>query len=446
MADRIAATASPPGLGVLAVEQLQRLIRADTVNPPGNERPVQEQTAALLRDAGFECELLEAQPERANLVARLRGEADGPTLTLLSHVDTVKADREEWSRDPWGGELVDGWIWGRGALDMKGQVASELAACLALGRSGWRPPRGELMLVITCDEETGGDLGARWLCEQHPDKVRTDFVVNEGGGSAIEIGGRRLYTLCVGEKGIFRCLVKTSGRAGHASLPKIGDNALLKLAPLIERLGEQPPPEPTEEGLEFLSALYGESFEGSEGVERGLERLRSEQPLLATFLGEPILGATLTPTKTRAGEKANVIPSSAEVLVDCRVPPGMDAEWARRRIESVLGEGDYELEFTEGVVGNRSPTESPLTDAIRAWLAEADPGAELVPMAMPGFSDSRWFREAFGTAAVYGFWPHREIGLLEAAPLIHGADERVPAADVELSAEFFFGLAQGMLK
>ncbi len=445
MAEGTAATASEPGLGALAVEQLQRLIRVDTVNPPGDERAVQEQNAALLADAGFECELLEAAPGRANMVARLRGAADGPTLTLLSHVDTVRADREEWSRDPWGGELVDGWIWGRGALDMKGQVASELAACLSLGRSGWRPPRGELLMIVTADEETGGDLGARWLCEQHPDKVRSDFVLNEGGGAAIELGGRRLYTLCVGEKGIFRCRVRTSGRAGHASLPKVGENALLKLAPLIARLDEQPPPEPTPEGLEFLSALYGERFEGAEGVERGLQRLRSEQPLLADFIAEPLLGATLTPTMTKAGEKANVIPSSAEVLVDCRLPPGMDADGARQRIEALLGEGDYELEFTEAVVGNRSPYESPLTDAIRAWLAEADPGAELVPMAMPGFSDSRWFREAFDSATVYGFWPHRAIGLLDAVPLIHGADERVPASDVELAASCFRDLAQRVL-
>ena len=406
---------------------------------------MQEQSAALLRDAGFECELLEAEPGRANLIARLTGEADGPTVTLLSHVDTVRADPEEWSRDPWGGELVDGWVWGRGALDMKGQVAAELAACLALGRSGWRPPRGELLLVITADEETGGDLGARWLCERHPEKVRSDFVLNEGGGWSIEIEGRRIYTLCVGEKGVFRCRVKTSGRAGHASLPKIGENALLKLAPLVARLGDQPPPEPTQEGLEFLSALYGEPYEGAAGVQRGLERIRADQPLLAAFLAEPMLGATLTPTKIEASEKANVIPSSAEALVDCRVPPGKDADWARKRIEAALGEGDYELEFSEAVVGNRSPFESPLTDAIRAWLAEADPGGELVPIAMPGFSDSRWFREAFGSSVVYGFCPHREIGLLEAAPLIHGADERVPASDVEFAASLFADLARRML-
>jgi acetylornithine deacetylase/succinyl-diaminopimelate desuccinylase-like protein len=445
MEEGTATTASGTGLGALAVEQLQRLIRADTVNPPGDEHEVQAQTKSLLEDAGFEVELLEAEPKRANLIAKLRGRADGPTMTLLSHVDTVKADREEWSRDPWSGELVDGWVWGRGALDMKGQVAAEIAACLELGRSGWRPARGTLQLVITADEETGGDLGARWLCEEHPDKVRSDFVVNEGGGYSFEHDGRRIYTLAVGEKGIFRIRVTTSGVAGHASLPKIGENALLKLAPLVARLSAQPPPEPTAEGLGFLSALYGEDFSGQEGVDRGLARLRDEQPLLADFLAEPNLSVTLTPTRTSAGEKANVIPSSAEVLVDTRVPPGMTGDDAAERIRGVLGEGDYELEFSEAVVGNASPFESGFADAIRDWVDENDPGAGLVPMAMPGFSDSHWFRKAFDSCLVYGFCPHREISLLEAAPLIHGADERVPASDVGYAAGFFADISKRML-
>ena len=427
-----------------AVGLLQRLIRVDTVNPPGNEGPLQEQLEVLLAEAGFECELLAAEPGRTNLIARLRGGGDGPTLTFLGHVDTVRADREEWSRDPWGGDLVNGWVWGRGALDMKGQVAAELAACLELGREGWRPAGGELLLVLTADEEAGGDLGARWLCEQHPDKVRSDFVVNEGGGSRIEFGGRDFYTLSVGEKGIFRMRLTARGRAGHASLPKIGENALLKLASNLSRLTEQPPPEPVPEGLAFLSALLGEPV-GADQLTSALDRVRAEAPLLADFMAEPMSSVTLTPTKAQAGKKANVIPSEAEALIDCRVPPGMDQRDARERIEALLGDGDYELEFSESVVGNRSTMDSPLADAIREWLAEADPGAEIAPITMPGFSDSNWFRTAFPDAVVYGFCPHREIPLLEAAPLIHGADERVPAADVELSARFFRDLARRML-
>jgi acetylornithine deacetylase/succinyl-diaminopimelate desuccinylase-like protein len=437
--------APPKALGATATELLQELIRVDTVNPPGNERALQEQLEAKLTAAGFECQLLAAEPERSNLVARLRGSADGPTLTLLGHVDTVRADPEEWSHDPWSGEIVDGDIWGRGALDMKGQVAAEVAAGLELARGGWRPASGDLLLAIVADEETGGELGAKWLCEQHPDAVRSDFVVNEGGGGAFDFDGRRLYTLCVGEKGIFRFKLRARGVAGHASIPRIGENALVKLAPLIQRLAEQPPLEPTEEGLEFLGAVLGEPVLGAEGIDRGLEALRAEQPLIADYLAEPMLGVTLNPTRAWGSEKANVVPSMAEVLVDCRVPPGMGEPEVRDRVKGLLGDDGYEIEFTEEVAGNRSPADSPLADAIQGWLADADPGAELAPIAMPGFSDSNWFRSAFDAATVYGFCPHRRRGLLEAAPLIHGADERVPVEDLELASRFFFELAPRML-
>jgi acetylornithine deacetylase/succinyl-diaminopimelate desuccinylase-like protein len=444
MEEGTATTAVPAELGSSAIGLLQRLIQTDTVNPPGNERALQEELAAMLTEAGFECELLAAEPERPNLVARLRGDGDGPILTMLGHVDTVRADREDWSRDPFGGELVDGWIWGRGALDMKGQVAAELAACLALAKSGWRPA-GELHLVLTADEEAGGEIGARWLCEQHPDKVQSDFVVNEGGGELIEHGGRRLYTLTVGEKGIFRIRLRAHGEAGHASVPRIGDNALLKLAGYVAALREQPSPEPTPEGEALLGALLGESFTGEEGMRAGLERLRAEQPLLSDYLVEPMLGVTLTPTMAEAGKKANVIPAEAVALIDCRVPPGYGEDEARGALAALIGEDGYEIEFAEAVVGNRSPMTSPLADAIGGWLAEADPGAGLAPIVMPGFSDSNPFRTAFPDAIVYGFCPARELDLIEAAPLIHGADERVPASDVELAAGFFYELPQRVL-
>ena len=382
----------------------------------------------MLSEAGFECELLAAEPDRPNLVARLRGRADGPTLAYLGHVDTVKADASEWTRDPWSGDLAEGWVWGRGALDMKGQVASELAAALELARSGWRPEAGALLLAITADEETGGDLGARWLCETHPDKVRCDFAVNEGGGGLIEgPAGRRLYTLSVGEKGIFRAQLQVGGRAGHASQPRIGDNALLKLAALLARISEQPAPEAHAEGMAFLSAFYGESFEGERGMQAGLERLRADAPLIADYIAEPMLGVTLSPTIASAGEKANVIPSSARALIDTRVPPGLGVEEARAAIAGRLGEGGYELSFSEAVVGSASPFATPFASVISDWVGEADPGAELAPIVMAGFSDSHWFRGAFPDAVVYGFCPHREIKQLEASPLIHAADERVPA-------------------
>lgn len=441
MQQRSAQAGAPEGLGSEAVELLQHLIRFNTVNPPGNEEEAQLFLRELLSGAGWECELLAAERGRPNLVARLRGDAEGPVLAMICHVDTVPADASEWSRDPWGGELHDGYVWGRGALDMKDQVAAEVAACVRLAREGWRPERGALLLVVSADEETGAHAGAQWLCSEQAEKVRCDYVVNEGAGLAIEYDGRRFYTLAVGEKGVFRFNLRTRGIAGHASLPGVGDNALLKMAPLLERLRHQPPHEATPDTELFLERLLGQR---PDDLDAALDRVRDSDPLLAVLLGEPMLGITLTPTKARASEKENVVPSRAEVLVDCRVPPGLGEEVVRERVAAVLGEGDYEIEFVEKVVGNRSDFAGPLADSIEAWVAEIDPGAEILPGVMPGFSDSHWFREAFG-ATVFGFCPQRAMSLAEAVPLVHGADERVAVADVELMAALFYDLPQRML-
>jgi acetylornithine deacetylase/succinyl-diaminopimelate desuccinylase-like protein len=430
-----------------AVALLQRLLRINTVNPPGNEEPAQELLAETLADAGFECRLLAAEPSRPNLVARLRGAGDGPTLCLLGHVDTVPAAPSEWSFDPWSGDVVDGEIRGRGAQDMKDQVAAEVAAAAALGRKGWRPRAGDLLVVTTADEEKGGGAGARWLCRAHPGAVRADYVLNEGGGIAFEVEGRRFYTLCVGEKGVFRFLVRTRGRAGHASVPALGDNALLKLAPLLERLREQPPAGATPEAVEFIYALGGEEVGANpDGLDEAVAHLRQRAPEVVAYLLDPMLRVTLVPTTARASEKENVIPSVAETLVDCRVPPGVEEDEVRREAEAVLGAPNgYSLEFANHVVGNRSPSDSPLRDAIADWLGENDPGARLVPTVMAGFSDSHWFREAFDSATVYGFCPQRELSLLDAAPLPHGADERAAVADVELAERFYGDLIRRLL-
>src|SRR5687767_12906144 len=247
-------------LGTRAVELLSELIRRDTVNPPGNEDRVQEPLAQKLRDAGFDVALLAAEPGRPNLIADLPGDAAGPTLCLLGHVDTVPADPEEWTFSPWSGDVVDGEVHGRGAQDMKGQVAAEVAAALELAGSGWRPAAGTLKLVITADEEMGAAAGAEWLCAEHPEAVRSDLVVNEGGGMSLEGGGQRFYPLCVGEKGVNRFLLRAPGVARHASVPALGDNALLKLGPALVGLRDQPPLEPTSEGVAFLEGVLGEEL------------------------------------------------------------------------------------------------------------------------------------------------------------------------------------------
>jgi acetylornithine deacetylase/succinyl-diaminopimelate desuccinylase-like protein len=432
-------------LGAEAVELLRDLIRIDTSNPPGAERPAQELLCDVLREAGYECELAGTSAERPNLVARLHGAGDGPTLCLLGHADTVPAEPSEWSRGPWSGDVVDGEVWGRGALDMKGQVAAEVAAAASLGSGGWRPARGELLVVITADEEAGAKHGAKWLCEERPELVRSDFVVNEGGGVALDGAAGRLYTVALGEKGVFRLTVRARGRAGHGSLPRIGENALLKLGPALERLANQPAPEPTPEGVAFLEAMLGEDFAHDGGsLAAALGRLRATEPAAAAFIAEPILGVTLTPTMSRASEKENVIPSQAELFVDCRVPPGFGEDQVRERVEAVLGDGDWEIEFASRIVGNRSGADTELWRAIEDWVAEADPAAGLVPMVMPGFSDSHWFRKAFD-ATVYGFCPHNAWSLGRYAPLVHGADERAPVADLELAAGFFADLPPRLL-
>ena len=426
-----------------AQELLSGLIRFNTVNPPGNERPAQEYLAGHLSAAGFECELLGAEPDRPNLLARLRGSSDGPTLCYLGHVDTVLAAAGEWTHDPWSGALADGFIWGRGALDMKSQVAAEIAAGASLARSGWRPARGELLIVAVVDEETGGELGAQWITETHPEKVRCDMLLNEGGGAFFEYGGRRCYGVCCAEKGVFRFTLTTGGVAGHASMPGIGDNALLKMAPLLERLAaRQPGYRPTDEPLAFLEGIGEDPADPA----ASLARLAETDRRLAIMF-EPMFGVTFTPTRISASEKVNVIPSRAELKVDCRVPPGLGEEEVLADIRDVLGppgEG-WQVEFSERVVGNRSPIAGELMDTISSWVAERDPGARTVPVVLPGFTDSRHFRLAFPDCVAYGFFPHRHQSMLESAPLVHGADERIDIRDLAFATDLYRDLARVIL-
>jgi acetylornithine deacetylase/succinyl-diaminopimelate desuccinylase-like protein len=354
----------------------------------------------------------------------------------------VLADASDWTVDPWSGQLEDGCVWGRGALDMKSQVAAEIAAACALTEEGWRPESGELMVIVTADEEAGAAHGAKWLCEQVPDKVRCDVVVNEGGGDSFMFDGTRYYGVCVGEKGVFRFTLTTHGYAGHASIPRIGDNALTKMAPILDALsGGRPVVAPTPEPKALLDAL-GVASDGD--LAAGIARLEEREPVLA-MLVEPLIGITFSPTMMRASEKINVIPARAQLKVDCRVPPGLGEDDVRRSVEQVLGPDGYSIEFNEQVIGNRSPLETQLMDHIREFLAREDPDAQIAPTVLPGFTDSRWFREAFPDCVAYGFFPQRKMDMFEAGPLIHGADERIPVEDLGLAARFFAELAPKVL-
>ncbi len=425
-----------------STELLQQLIRFDTVNPPGNEAVAQAFIEGLLEENGFEVELLARDPKRPNLVATLPAPsgADGPTLALLTHIDTVLANPAEWEVDPWSGEIKDGCIWGRGAQDMKGQAAAEIAAATELVKAGWRPESGALKIIVTADEEAGGGYGAKWLCEEHPEKVRCDYAINEGGGNQFVYEGRRYFRVGCAEKGPCRFTLTTHGAAGHASMPRLGDNALLKLAPLIEKLaGAQPDYDLTAEPRAILTALLGDDPGESptqEQLEEMVARVRASDERLFALL-EPTLGVSLTPTIVSASEKINVIPDTASVKVDCRVPPGHGPELAERRARELLGEGDYEISFREAAIGNGSPHDTKLMTLIKDWVATVDPQAQAIPSVLPGFTDSRWFREAFPDIVAYGFFPQIEMEMYDSDPLMHAADERIPIRDLTLATEFF---------
>jgi acetylornithine deacetylase/succinyl-diaminopimelate desuccinylase-like protein len=422
-------------------EVLARLVRFRTVNPPGDERACQEWLAGYLRDAGLEVELAGATPERPHLVARLAGDAPGPVLGYLSHVDTVLADAGDWAHDPWSGEVHDGFLWGRGALDMKSQTAAEAVAAATLARSGWRPPRGELKVISVVDEEVGGAEGAIWLTRERPDLARVDYLLNEGGGQVMPYGGRRLYGVCCAEKGTMRFRVATRGVAGHASVPGFGDNALVKLAPVLQTLATaQTDYDVTDAPRALLAALGEDPADPAAAV----ANVRAVEPRLAVMV-EPTLRVTAVPTMISGSPKINVIPAHAELLVDSRVPPGMGSDATMRRIRELLGDDGCEIEFLEQVVGNGSPAESPLMDAIGEWLAEADPGAEAVPTVLPAFTDSRTWRDAFPDCIAYGFFPQRHQSLYDAWPLIHSADERIDVRDLGFAAAFFHDLPARLL-
>ncbi len=421
-------------------ELLQELIRVNTTNPPGNETAAAELLREYLEENGAQVELYARVPERANLVARIPGRGDGPTLLFLSHTDVVLADAAEWSADPFGGELRDGAVWGRGALDMKGQVAASAVALASLAREGFEPA-GDLIFAATADEEVGDGFGAQWLCETHPDAVRCDYLINEGSGERLELGGRPFYTCSVAEKMSAPFRLRVRGRSGHASMPGIADNALVKAAPLITALGEHVPEQHLTPEVEAL--LEAVSGERPTSPQDAVARAREIGEFFAEMV-EPLLSLTLAPTMIGASKKRNVIPAICDVIVDSRLLPETTLAQQQAIVLSVLGDGDYELESLEAHGGTRSPIQTPLWDAVAGWISEVDPEARPAPICVAGFTDSHWFREAFGTVA-YGFFPLRVMDAELAARLIHSADERIPVEDLELAVSFMRYAAQAML-
>ena len=353
------------------------------------------------------------------------------------------ADPAEWQRDPWSGDVVDGELWGRGAQDMKSQTAAEVTAALALAQSGWRPAHGDLLVVCVVDEETGGGEGAVWLTEQPPRRACAATCCSTRARARVfPFGDERVYGVCVAEKGVFRFTVTHRGRRrARLDCRRWATTRCSRWSPSCRPWASASRRYDVTETPRALLAGAGASR--STAIRRPpLDALRERDPMLA-MLVEPMLGVTLAPTRIFASEKINVIPSRATLAVDCRTPPGMEEDEVRARIEDVLGTNGYELEFTEKVVGNSSPPDSPLMDALRGWIAREDPEARVVPTMLPAFTDSRTFRAAFPECVAYGFFPQREMNLYETSPLVHSRDERIATADLGFAARCYRDVTQG---
>jgi acetylornithine deacetylase/succinyl-diaminopimelate desuccinylase-like protein len=402
------------------------LIRLDTSNPPGNETPAAELLAEYLRGAGVEPELVGPDAERLNLVARIEGRGEGPSLMLLAHTDVVPAPTTNWTVPPFEARIRDTELVGRGAVDMKNELAARAVAFAAIARSGERP-RGDVVLVAESDEERNvSDVGMSWLAREHPE-LRCDYALNEGGGVLLELAdGRRVVLISVGEKQVTSLRIRVLGRAGHASAPRGANNPLRHAATAIDRLIDFEAPvriiPSTERALEVLGA---ESPDPAE-----LARLGRLHSVLADLL-PTLVRMTITPTGLRTDEPSNVIPPYADLICDCRTLPGEGEAEIREQVERALGGAvDYELELAEPLTGGtESPIDTPLYRACEEYVAERRPGAELLPAMTPGFTDSHWVRAAHGTVA-YGFAPVFATDPIAYGESAHGADESIEIADL----------------
>ncbi|MFC5177145.1 M20/M25/M40 family metallo-hydrolase [Nocardioides taihuensis] len=419
------------------------LIRIDTTN--GNETEAAAYLRDYLREAGLDAELVARDPARANLVVRWPGAGDASSLAYLGHLDVVPADARDWTHPPFEAVVEDGWLFGRGAVDMKNEVAARCVAVAELARSGFRPA-GDLWLLMVADEEDGAaDVGMRWLLEARPD-IRPDLAINEGGGHRLPLAdGRVVSLLSVGEKGTQPVRVSAVGEAGHASTPTIGDNAVVHLGEVLRRIGRGLP---VGDGSPWLDETLAALVDGSSGGSDLAAATAAATALHPSFAHElpPLAGTTMAPTMLGGSSARNVMPARAWVELDCRILPGATPDEVLAAVREVLGvDLRYELELPEAMVpGSASPTDGPLPAAVAAVLSDLDPGLEVVPILCTGYTDSSFLRFAGGTAA-YGFSPFRSTPAEVLDAGYHNADERVHVDDLALSVAFHVELARRLL-
>jgi acetylornithine deacetylase/succinyl-diaminopimelate desuccinylase-like protein len=417
------------------VELARDLIRLDTTNPPGEEHLAVELIELLLRDAHIEFARYESEPGRPNLVARAKGRGEAPPLLLQGHVDVVTTINQDWRHRPFGGDIIDGYLWGRGALDMKSGVAMMVAAMIrAQSRGG---PPGDLVLAVLADEEAGGIAGAKWLVDAHPELLTgIRHAIGESGGVALHIGGQRFYPIMVSEKRGCQMVVTLRGPGGHGSIPAHG-GAMAKLGELLTRLDQGRLPvhltTPVMQQLERMRDALDEPLKGRFAAL--LDPARTDAALAE--LGpmnrglDAALHNTVNATIISGGLKVNVIPSEVRVQLDGRLLPGFGPEDMVRELRALVGP-EPEIEVT--LVGPAQPeVDLSQFDLFASVLQEADPGCVPVPSLVTGGTDARHFARL--GIRTYGFLPLNVPPDFNSSVTIHAADERVPVRSLEFGAE-----------
>ncbi|MCW3988788.1 MAG: M20/M25/M40 family metallo-hydrolase [Candidatus Bathyarchaeota archaeon] len=436
------------------ISLLSELIQNKCVNPPGDELKSIKTVQRRLREHGIESRVFESAPNRGNLVARIKGD-DGPRLMFgPAHVDVVPVENvDSWEEDPFSGIVKDGYVWGRGALDMLFIVAAQVQAFIELHEEGFHP-RGELILLVVSDEETGGTHGVRWMIENHPELVEADYAVTEAGGISIAPGK---IAFMIGEKGVARKRISFKGKAGHGSMPYLSDNAVVKLSEAVTRLSRYSPPLTTEYlghiaeglGLGFVQRLM---LTNPWLLPLTLGRLRSSEPMMARMV-HGLSRMTVSPNIVHGGVKVNIIPETAYVDLDIRTLPGQDEDYVISHLRKALGPLADEAAIEDppgderGLMsfGSSSPARSEFVDAMEKAVRKEIPGGTLVPLIMPGATDCRFMREQ-GVEA-YGFSLFDpETPPSHLADLAHGSNERVSVRTVELTQRVYRHLAKDFLK
>ncbi|MGB5812186.1 MAG: M20/M25/M40 family metallo-hydrolase [Polyangiales bacterium] len=424
----------------------QQLIRIDTTNPPGNEREAAELVAEELSSAGLEPVVLEGMPNRTNVVTRLRGTGEEPPLLLTAHLDVVEAEPESWDYPPFCGEVHEGCLWGRGAVDMKNMAAMSVAIMTRLARERVKPKR-DLIFAAVADEEAGCRHGSLWLSDNHPELIRSEFAVGEGGGFNIQIAGRTFYTVEVAEKGVCWMRARTTGEPGHGSMPR-NDSAVVQISDAISRLGKQGLPRHASAPVEDFVASLASHLPAPV---RPLVKLLASPtlgPMALKLIPDAgvrrafaaLLGNTASPTVLRAGNKTNVIPGFAEADIDARILPGQTKEDVMRELRDVLGPG-VELEILHTFDPTvTDPVESTLYSIIHEVMAERAPGDPVVPFVLQAFTDATAFTRL--GARWYGFAPVRLPPEIRFADMFHGHNERIPVDGLAWGTQTLFDVVR----